>query len=223
MDQVHHGHTLRVDRALVARQGHHWELHNPSLPPRPSFLSRCYPHSRQWTQAVFSSFQLTLTIRTLLKNLKVKIDTLKDLLLRAVSTRQMYPCKHVHLPWREEKQSYLREEGIWATHIFPQFKEDLVSTLLPIVLNSVWVSVHCFAVTVLAREDSPKEWICLGVTLTGQEANALPQRSQSCALLFTVLRMASRYFNRRTSMIILNSDSLADFPEHFGFLETGSQ
>ncbi|MEJ1273110.1 syntaxin 8 [Cricetulus griseus] len=32
---------------------------------------------------------LTLTIRTLLKNLKVKIDTLKDLLLRAVSTRQI--------------------------------------------------------------------------------------------------------------------------------------
>uniref|UniRef100_A0A8C2N1N0 Syntaxin 8 n=1 Tax=Cricetulus griseus TaxID=10029 RepID=A0A8C2N1N0_CRIGR len=44
--------------------------------------------------------KLTLTIRTLLKNLKVKIDTLKDLLLRAVSTRQMYPCKHVHLPSR---------------------------------------------------------------------------------------------------------------------------
>ncbi|KAL6064938.1 hypothetical protein STEG23_026962 [Scotinomys teguina] len=33
--------------------------------------------------------KLTLTIRTLLKNLKVKIDTLKDLLLRAVSTRQI--------------------------------------------------------------------------------------------------------------------------------------
>lgn len=35
------------------------------------------------------SLQLTLTIRTLLKNLKVKIDLLKDLLLRAVSTRQI--------------------------------------------------------------------------------------------------------------------------------------
>ncbi|EDL10443.1 syntaxin-8 isoform 2 [Mus musculus] len=33
--------------------------------------------------------KLTLTIRTLLKNLKVKIDLLKDLLLRAVSTRQI--------------------------------------------------------------------------------------------------------------------------------------
>jgi hypothetical protein len=59
----------------------------------------------QWTQAVSFSLQLTLTIRTLLKNLKVKIDLLKDLLLRAVSTRQMYPCKHFHLFWSGRKNN----------------------------------------------------------------------------------------------------------------------
>lgn len=38
--------------------------------------------------------QLNVIIRSLLQNLQEKIDQLKDLLLRAVSTHQMYLCKH---------------------------------------------------------------------------------------------------------------------------------
>nr|XP_020017025.1 syntaxin-8-like isoform X2 [Castor canadensis] len=41
--------------------------------------------------------KLTVTIRALLQNLKEKITLLKDLLLRAVSTHQMYPRKHFQL------------------------------------------------------------------------------------------------------------------------------
>ncbi|XP_074168040.1 syntaxin-8 isoform X2 [Sminthopsis crassicaudata] len=41
-----------------------------------------------------STTKLTVAIRTLLQNLKEKITLLKDLLLRAVSTHQMYPCKY---------------------------------------------------------------------------------------------------------------------------------
>lgn len=68
------------------------------------------PPPPDWhTEAVFFSFQLTVTIRALLQKLKEKIALLKDLLLRAVSTHQMYPCKHFHLflGW-EEKQSYFK-------------------------------------------------------------------------------------------------------------------
>uniref|UniRef100_A0A8C0XYQ9 Uncharacterized protein n=1 Tax=Castor canadensis TaxID=51338 RepID=A0A8C0XYQ9_CASCN len=66
--------------------------------------------------------KLTVTIRALLQNLKEKITLLKDLLLRAVSTHQM------------KSNLILREEGIWATQIFPQLWEDLVSTSLHVIL-----------------------------------------------------------------------------------------
>ena len=51
-----------------------------------------------------------MTIRALLQKLKEKIALLKDLLLRAVATHQMYPCKHFHLllEW-EDKQSYFKK------------------------------------------------------------------------------------------------------------------
>lgn len=43
---------------------------------------------------LFLPLQLNVIIRSLLQNLREKIDQLKDLLLRAVSTHQMYLCKH---------------------------------------------------------------------------------------------------------------------------------
>lgn len=42
------------------------------------------------------SFQLNVSIRSLLQNLKEKTERLKDLLLHSVSTRQMYPCKQLY-------------------------------------------------------------------------------------------------------------------------------
>lgn len=54
--------------------------------------------------------QLNVIIRSSLQNLREKIDQLKDLLLRAVSTRQMYLCKHqlIDLPvWWERVENSL--------------------------------------------------------------------------------------------------------------------
>ena len=44
---------------------------------------------------LFLPLQLNVIIRSSLQNLGEKIDQLKDLLLRAVSTHQMYLCKQL--------------------------------------------------------------------------------------------------------------------------------
>lgn len=76
---------------------------NPVEPPPPD----CCPED----VCFFFSLQLTVTIRALLQNLKEKIALLKDLLLRAVSTHQMYPCKTFPplCPQWEEVQSYFKK------------------------------------------------------------------------------------------------------------------
>ncbi|KAG8507087.1 Syntaxin-8 [Galemys pyrenaicus] len=48
--------------------------------------------------------KLTVTIRALLQNLKEKIALLKDLLLRAVSTHQMYPLQEANASGRTVAQ-----------------------------------------------------------------------------------------------------------------------
>uniref|UniRef100_A0A5F9C9S3 Uncharacterized protein n=1 Tax=Oryctolagus cuniculus TaxID=9986 RepID=A0A5F9C9S3_RABIT len=82
--------------------------------------------------------KLTVTIRALLQNLKEKIALLKDLLLRAVSTHQIFS---------------------------PQLEGDLVSKILPVILISIFkASVPCFTANVLAKQDLPKEFSRLGGT-----------------------------------------------------------
>lgn len=86
---------------------------------------------------VFFSFQLTVIIRALLQKLKGKDRPLKDLLLRAVATHHgIHKHFHLLLEW-EDKQSYLRKEGIWPPRFFPQLEEDLVSKILPIISISI--------------------------------------------------------------------------------------
>uniref|UniRef100_A0A286XUR2 Uncharacterized protein n=1 Tax=Cavia porcellus TaxID=10141 RepID=A0A286XUR2_CAVPO len=55
--------------------------------------------------------KLTVAIRTLLQNLKEKIALLKDLLLRAVSTHQMYPRHSPPLSRVGGTRSYFKTGG----------------------------------------------------------------------------------------------------------------
>ncbi|XP_021081431.2 syntaxin-8 isoform X2 [Mesocricetus auratus] len=88
--------------------------------------------------------KLTLTIRTLLKNLKVKIDTLKDLLLRAVSTRQITQLEG------DRRQNLLDDLVTRERLLLASFKNEGAE---PDLIRSSLMSEE-------AKRGTPNPWLC---------------------------------------------------------------
>ncbi|XP_034360200.1 syntaxin-8 isoform X1 [Arvicanthis niloticus] len=88
--------------------------------------------------------KLTLTIRTLLKNLKVKIDLLKDLLLRAVSTRQITQLEG------DRRQNLLDDLVTRERLLLASFKNEGAE---PDLIRSSLMSKE-------AKRGTPNPWLC---------------------------------------------------------------
>lgn len=70
------------------------------------------------TATISVSPQVNVAIRSSLQSLREKIEELRELLLRAVSTRQMYPCEQHPCP-----------SGLWGT----------VENVLSFLCHTLWV------------------------------------------------------------------------------------